>query len=89
MAWLRHSFSKPASVKLRIPAARVALWRMAVIKWGLIAFGAGMLLIVIEIMMARKKKGGITATDKKSMVGLFWISVMVSGLVMFVVAMSD
>ncbi len=62
---------------------------MAVIKWGLIAFGAGMLLIVIEIMMARKKKGGITATDKKSMVGLFWISVMVSGLVMFVVAMSD
>lgn len=59
------------------------------IKWGLIAFGAGMLLIVIEIMMARKKKGGITATDKKSMVGLFWISVMVSGLVMFVVAMSD
>ena len=62
---------------------------MAVIKWGLITFGAGMLLIVIEIMMARKKKGGITATDKKSMVGLFWISVMVSGLVMFVVAMSD
>lgn len=58
------------------------------IKWGLITFGAGMVLIVIEIMMARKKKGGMTATDKKSIVGLFWITLFVSGLVMFLVSAS-
>ena len=56
------------------------------LKWGLITFGVGMLLIIIEIMMARKKKGGMTATDKKSIFGLFWIVLFVSGLVMFLVA---
>ena len=32
-----------------------------------------------------KKKGGITATDKKSMIGLFWISCFAAGVVMFLV----
>jgi hypothetical protein len=49
-----------------------------------------MALIMIEIMMARKKKEGITPTDRKSMMGLFWLSVFASGLVMFLVyATSD
>lgn len=56
------------------------------LKWGLITFGAGMLLIIVEIMMAGKKKGGMTATDKKSILGLFWIVLFVSGLVMFLVS---
>jgi len=60
--------------------------RIAVIKWGLVTFAIGMLLIVVEIMMARKKKGGITATDKQSMIGLFWITLFASGLVMFLVS---
>jgi len=60
-----------------------------VVKWGLITFGAGMLLIIIEIMMARKKKGGMTATDKKSIIGLFWVVLVATGLVMFVVTALD
>lgn len=56
------------------------------LKWGLITFGVGMLLIIVEIMMAGKKKGGMTATDKKSILGLFWIVLFVSGLVMFLVS---
>ena len=59
------------------------------VKWGLITFGAGMLLIIIEIMMARKKKGGMTATDKKSILGLFWVVLVATGLVMFVVTALD
>jgi len=59
-----------------------------VIKWGAITFAVGMLLIVIEIFMAKRKKDGITATDKKSMVGLFWLSVFASLLVMSLVYMS-
>lgn len=55
------------------------------IKWGLATFGLGMILIAIEIMMASKKKGGVTATDKKSMIGLFWISCFAAGVVMFLV----
>ena len=35
--------------------------------------------------MASKKKGGITATDKKSMIGLFWLSIGAAGLVAFLV----
>ena len=59
------------------------------VKWGLITFGAGMLLIIIEIMMARKKKGGMTATDKKSIIGLFWVVLVATGLVMFLVTALD
>ncbi len=59
------------------------------VKWGLITFGAGMLLIIIEIMMARKKKGGMTATDKKSVIGLFWVILVATGLVMFLVMALD
>ena len=59
------------------------------IKWGLVTFACGMALIMVEIMMARKKKDGITATDRKSMVGLFWLSLFASGLVMFVVSMMN
>lgn len=55
------------------------------IKWGLVTFGLGMVLIFIEIMMASKKKGGITATDKKSIIGLFWIICFATGVVMFLV----
>lgn len=59
-----------------------------VIKWGAITFAVGMLLIIVEIFMAKRKKGGITATDKKSMIGLFWLSVFASLLVMSLVYMS-
>jgi len=59
---------------------------MTTIQWGLATFGAGILLIIIEYVMAGKKKGGISATDKKSMVGLFWISLFTAGVVMFVVS---
>jgi hypothetical protein len=59
-----------------------------VIKWGAITFAVGMLLIVVEIFMARRKKGGITPTDKKSMIGLFWLSIFASLLVMSLVYMA-
>ena len=59
---------------------------MTTIQWGLATFGAGILLIIIEYVMAGKKKGGVSATDKKSMIGLFWITLFASGVVMFVVS---
>ena len=53
------------------------------LKWAYITFGAGSLIVIIEYVMASKKKGGITATDKKSMIGLFWLSIGAAGLVAF------
>ena len=53
------------------------------LKWAYLTFGAGILMIIIEYVMASKKKGGVTATDKKSMIGLFWLSIGAAGLVAF------
>jgi glucose uptake protein GlcU len=51
------------------------------LKWAAITFGIGMLIIALEYNMAKKKKGGITWTDKKRMTGIFWISVAMAALV--------
>jgi hypothetical protein len=51
------------------------------LKWAGITFGIGMLIILLEWQMARKKKGGVTWTDKQRMIGIFWLSVGLSALV--------
>lgn len=55
------------------------------LQWAGGVFACGMLLILIEWNMARKKKGGITWTDKQRMIGLFGVtcvlSVLAAGLV--------
>jgi hypothetical protein len=51
------------------------------LKWAGIVFGIGMLIILLEWSMARKKKGGVTWTDKQRMVGIFWLSVGMAALV--------
>lgn len=53
------------------------------LKWAYLTFGIGILIVVIEYVMASKKKGGVTTTDKKSMIGLFWLSIGAAGLVAF------
>ena len=51
------------------------------LEWAAITFGIGMLIILFEWNMARKKKEGITWTDKQRMLGIFWLSVAMSALV--------
>ena len=51
------------------------------LKWAGITFGIGMVLVVIEIWFASRKKGGITATDRQRIVGIFWIACVMAGLV--------
>jgi hypothetical protein len=50
-------------------------------KWAGITFGVGMLIILLEWNMARKKKGGVTFTDRRRMLGIFWIAVGMAALV--------
>ncbi len=57
-------------------------------RWGGITFALGMILIVIEYVMARKKKGGFQSHDGRRIWGLFWLTVFVTGLVMALVYMT-
>jgi len=58
------------------------------LKWAAITFGIGMLLLFFEYSMAKKKKEGITWTDKQRMVGIFWIAVAMSALVAVLIWMA-
>ena len=50
-------------------------------KWGSITFAIGIVLVIIEIFHARKKKEGFTPADKQRVVGLFWLTCFVTALV--------
>lgn len=56
--------------------------------WGAIAFGIGVALVILEIYVASKKKGGIAAADWKRIRGLVWITFFVTGLVMGLIWLS-
>jgi hypothetical protein len=49
----------------------------------LITFCVGILIIYFDWSKKRKQKGGLTAADKKSLVGLFWLTLGACGLVAF------
>jgi len=55
---------------------------------GAITFGIGMALVILEIVMASRKKEGVTVTDRKRIVGMFWVIVVLTGLVMGLIWMS-
>jgi len=59
-----------------------------VIKWGLITFGAGIILIIIEIMVAKRKKEGFTPTDRQRVMGIFGVTVFATALVMGLIWMT-
>jgi len=46
-----------------------------------IVFAGGIALMVLEYQFAKKKKEGFTVTDRKRIVGLFWITISMSLLV--------
>jgi len=58
------------------------------LKWSAIVFGCGILLILLEWSMARKKKEGVTWTDKKRFVGIFWVTCALSALTAGLIAMA-
>jgi len=52
-----------------------------VYKWMGIVLAAGIALIVIEVQFAKRKKEGFTPTDRKRVVGIFWLTVFFSLLI--------
>lgn len=58
-------------------------------KYALITFGIGCLIVILEWHMAGKKKEGVTWTDKKRMRGILGVAAGMSALVYFIVLLSD
>jgi len=58
------------------------------IKWGAITFGIGLAIMIIDIIMARKKKEGFQPSDRQRILGILWLSIFASGLVMGLIAFS-
>lgn len=58
------------------------------IKWGAITFAIGFSIMIIDIIMARKKKEGFQPSDRQRILGILWISIFASGLVMGLIAFS-
>jgi len=50
-------------------------------KWMGIVLAVGVALMVIEYRFAKKKREGVTPTDKRRIVGIFWITIFLSLLV--------
>ena len=57
-----------------------------IMKSVLITAGLGLLLMIVEWNMMRKKKGGITPPDKRNLRDLFLMTLGVCALVAFTVA---
>ena len=52
-----------------------------VYQWMGIVIGLGIALMVIEYQFAKRKKEGFTATDRQRIVGLLWVTIVMSLLV--------
>lgn len=50
-------------------------------KWMGIVIALGVALMVIEYQFAKKKKEGFTPTDKHRILGILWVSIVLSLLV--------
>ncbi len=58
-------------------------------KYALITFGIGFLIVIMEWNMARKKKGGVTWTDKQRMRGILGVAVGMAALVYVITLLWD
>lgn len=57
-------------------------------KWMGIVLAVGIALMVVEYRFAKKKKEGVTPTDKQRITGIFWIAIALSILVGALMLMS-
>jgi heme/copper-type cytochrome/quinol oxidase subunit 2 len=57
-------------------------------KWMGIVLAVGIVLMVVEYRFAKRKKEGVTPTDKKRILGILWIAISLSLLVGGLMVMS-
>lgn len=58
-------------------------------QWMGIVMTMGVVLMVIEYQFAKKKKEGFTPTDKQRILGILWVSIVISLLVGGLIWLAD
>jgi hypothetical protein len=58
-------------------------------QWMGIVMAMGVVLMVIEYQFAKKKKEGFTPTDKQRILGILWVSIVISLLVGGLIWLAD
>jgi len=59
-----------------------------VIKWGIITFSAGIVLMIIEYFVAKRKKEGFVPSDRQRIMGIFWLTIFITALVVGLIWMT-
>lgn len=59
------------------------------LKYALITFGIGCLIVIMEWNMAKKKKEGVTWTDKQRMRGIIGVAAGIAALVYVIMLLAD
>ncbi|MBM3345169.1 MAG: hypothetical protein FJY55_01510 [Betaproteobacteria bacterium] len=58
------------------------------IKWGIITFSAGIVLMIIEYFVAKRKKEGFVPSDRQRIMGIFWLTIFITALVVGLIWMT-
>ena len=59
------------------------------IKWGVITFSAGIVLMIIEYFYAKRKKEGFVPSDRQRIIGIFWLTIFITALVVGLIWMAE
>jgi hypothetical protein len=59
------------------------------IKWGIITFSAGIVLMIIEYIYAKRKKEGFVPSDRQRITGIFWLTIFMTALVVGLIWMAE
>lgn len=59
------------------------------IKWGIITFSAGIVLMIIEYIYAKRKKEGFVPSDRQRITGIFWLTIFITALVVGLIWMTE
>jgi len=59
------------------------------IKWGIITFSAGIVLMIIEYIYAKRKKEGFVPSDRQRITGIFWLTIFMTALVVGLIWMTE
>lgn len=59
------------------------------IKWGIITFSAGIVLMIIEYIYAKRKKEGFVPSDRQRIIGIFWLTIFMTALVVGLIWMTE
>ena len=59
------------------------------LKWGGVTFAIGMVFVILDLLMAARKKGGIELADKKRIFSVFTLTLAMTAIVVALVWLTE